>query len=120
MTLDSYQYSNPSEAVYYESFTLNVLNCETTAFTGKLADVVDTYVLYTPVRKYDYTAWGSTDINPGSCGYTTDYTAVVRNYYDTTLPLSSYGWVTWYGVGVTNGPSFWIQSDNTADVNSDR
>ena len=56
VTLDDYVYRYPDEAVYYESFTVNLKNCQVSSYT-KDVDASYYYNIYTPVHKYSYTAF---------------------------------------------------------------
>ena len=56
VTLDDY-YSSYTATARDDGYNLNMVSCVISSFNDKVADKVDTYMLYTPVRKYDYTLW---------------------------------------------------------------
>ena len=64
-----------------------------------------------------YTAWvdnagaGTHRYGSANCGYTVNYSALWRNFYDTTLPLPTM--VNWKWNGGAGFHAFWIYSDNT-------
>ena len=64
-----------------------------------------------------YTAWvddaglNTHSTGAASCGYTVNYSALWRNFYDTTLPLPTM--VNWKWNSGAGFHAFWIYSDNT-------
>ena len=131
VTLDTYEKDYPNEASYFNQFRLKMRNCIITSFT-KDADKVGAdaleYILYTPVNKFDYTAWvpvhDATTLNSPAtdCGYVVQYTSKWRTFYDTELPLPDFihwQWPTW-DPSSTQRHSLWVQSDKLIDVTTER
>ena len=133
VTLDDYVYRYPEEAVYYESFTVDMRNCQVSSFWIQNQE----YILYTPVEKYPYPQWTSvaaagTDTHLGVTGaaggvncvnYPITFTVKWINYYETKLDISDLqGNLVWNqaGSGVHDAPSFWFQSDDLIDLDTAR
>lgn len=96
-------------------------NCQIASFTKDAAGAVS-YILYTPVVKYPYTAWtdvaeAGTARSGSSCGYGITYSTLWRDFYDTTLPLPTMVNWKWSADGIH---AFWIYSDDTSMVEYDR
>ena len=107
VTLDDYLYQYPDEATHYQSFLLNMMNCQVKSF-NKDANAVEDYILYTPVEKYPYTAWtdnaqsGYIPSGQTNCGYTLNFSVKWRNFYDTELSVPSF--IEWK----STLPAFWV------------
>ena len=71
-----------------------VLTSGGSAFPTKAADKVDTYMLYTPVRKYDYDLWTTAcdTFNSQTYNYKNNlvYTVKIRTWYDDELDISDF------------------------------
>ena len=141
VTLDDY-YTSYTATARDDGYNLNMVSCVLTsggsAFPNKASDKVDTYILYTPVRKYDYALWttacDSTVVNGASLNYKNniEYSVKVRTWYDALLDISDFSdgtrtpfvvWNTGYSgtpATASGTPSFWIQSDTTIDVTTER
>ena len=97
-------------------------NCQVASFT-KDSDQTLTYILYTPLLKHDYTAWvdvaevGTTN-GASNCGYTVEYSAQWKNFYETDLALPTM--VNWKWNSGAGFHAFWIYSDDTSMVEYDR
>lgn len=92
-----------------------MMNCQVTSF-NKDEDLVEEYILYTPVEKYPYTPW-TDNAQPGyipaaqtNCGYTLNFSVKWRNFYDTELAVPTF--IQWQSAL----PAFWVQSDDTTAV----
>ena len=139
VTLDDYFTTYPATA-RDDGYNLNMVSCILSsggsAFPTKAADKVDTYLLYTPVRKYDYALWTTACDTYNSVTYNYKnniiYTVKIRTWYDTLLNISDFSdgtrtpfvvWNTGYSgtpASPSGTPSFWIQSDSTIDVTTER
>lgn len=125
VTLDDYvdDYGD-DEATYFESFRLDMMNCQVTSF-NKDSDGALTYILYTPVEKFPYTEWTDnaqasyirTGANCMDNGYVLDYSVKWRDFYDTTLEIPTM--INWKFPSVSLH-SFWVYSDDTVMVEYDR
>ena len=136
MTLDDYVYRYPTEAVFYQKFTLDMRNCIVDNFSTGNWVANQEYILYTPVEKYKYTQWQSLhksgtnrhNNNSGwagdNCrGYTIEFSVKWINYYGTKLDISDLnGNFIWnQDTGQADDkPSFWLQSDDIIDLNTAR
>lgn len=125
VTLDDYvrEYGD-YEATYYEAFDLDMLNCQIGSF-NKDADSAEEYILYTPVEKYPYTAWTDNPVagtarSPATvCGYTVNYSVKWRTFYDTLIDITLPNFIFWRWE--TDGEhTFWVQSDDIIDPNTER
>ena len=99
-------------------------NCEVNGFNIGSWVTDKEYILYTPVEKMPYTPWTNqiasgtakspTDSNQHtSCNYPIAYSVKWRNYYDTTLDISTLqGILVWWETAALNPdggyPAFWI------------
>jgi hypothetical protein len=88
----------PDGEVYYEPFNLNIRVCMIQSITSD-SDLSHTYNIYTPVEYITYSEFtqvhvaGTQKPLDSDCGYTLDYTAQWRTYYNTLLSLPSF--ISW-------------------------
>jgi len=92
VALDNYGASNPTSAIHYEPFFVNIKSCLITTFNAD-ADASHTYNLHTGTLYIPYTPFvevpDATTLRAGasSCGYTKIYSAKWLTYYDTVIDL---------------------------------
>ena len=102
--------------MHYESVLINMRNCEVNALTTTIPSFTHTYDIYTPIEYLEYAAYGQThlagtDRTPAAqCGYTIDYSAMWRTYYNTVIALPSF--ITWNHAQLR----FEIQSNSPSDL----
>lgn len=97
VTFNDYYTTYPATA-RDDGYNLNMVSCVLTsggsAFPTKAADKVDTYMLYTPVRKYDYDLWTTAcdTFNSQTYNYKNNlvYTVKIRTWYDDELDISDF------------------------------
>ena len=86
---------HPTADAYFESLTINMRACEIQSMTTS-GDSSHTYNIYTPVEYVSYSAFTQTHVTgtersaSAVCGYTIDYTAMWRTYYNTVISLPSF------------------------------